>query len=113
MAILITEGPARPELDATAGPSAQLPSIARPKPRRRRLTSAQRIERDALGAMWGDEDEAGIYLPSPETIAAECAAIRATWSEIDHRARGGMLTPSGRMPRWTPPGTERGLRGDA
>jgi len=113
MAILITEGLARPELATVATLPTNPPSIVTTKPRRQRLTSARRIERDASGAMWESDDEPGVYLPSPETIAAACAAIRSTWSELEHRARGGMLTPTGRIPKWTPPGADRGLRGEA
>ena len=73
--------------------------------------------------MWKLEDEPGTYLPSPERIAAECAAIRSTWSEDEHRFRAAMMPDfstgdrmtleRGQWRRWYPPGVLRGLRGEA
>ncbi len=113
MAILITDGLARPELNTAAGPSIVPPPMVRMKPRRQRPAFMERIDAGAFRGMWDEADPQDSYLPSPETIATECAAIRTTWSERERLARAGMLDAFGRRPHWTPPGTINGLRGEA
>ena len=96
MATLLTAAPARPE---TVSPSAMVdqspPPIVR-KSRRRPITSQARIAEAANNGMWHEDDRPGTYLPSAEVIAAECAAIRANWSEEEHRLRRLVRTQ-----RWT------------
>lgn len=113
MAILITEGTARPELDPATGIPDTPPPIVMAQVRRRRPSSEGHITDAALRSMWTLEDEPGTYLPSPDVISAECAAIRSTWSQYEHYARSGLLSATGKIPRWVPPGTVRGLRGEA
>ncbi len=92
------------------------------KPRKHRLSGQEKHHKAALSGMWQLEDEPGTYLPSPETIAAECAAIRAGWSDVEHRYRAAMLPTLGeghrvvfntrqKVSAWTPPVYRCGLRG--
>lgn len=46
-----------------------------------------------------DSDPAGVYLPTREEIANECAEIRDTWSPREHRKRASEL----KRPAWIPP----------
>jgi hypothetical protein len=38
------------------------------------------------------------FLPTPEQITAECAAIRETWDEIRYKRSGEDLTPKYTIP---------------
>ena len=99
------------------------PPIVPAKPRRQKLIGEALIAKRADATMWNLEDHPGTYLPSPETIAAECAAIRAGWSEDEYRIRAAMAPDfshgdrmtldRGEWRRWYPPGVVRGLRGEA
>ncbi len=95
MANLIAEGAVRPELNFAYELSTAPPPIITTKPRRPPLTSAALVERNALRGMWDTEDPPNSYLPSPETIAAACRAIQATWSDEEREFRRNGETPQG------------------
>lgn len=54
-----------------------------------------------------DPDEADCYLPTREEIAAECAKIRESWSNWEHRRRAGFGI-RGRL-KWEVPTTHLAL----
>lgn len=60
-------------------------------PHKRRPVNHDEIAVRALRTMWDEDDKPGTYLPSLEVIAAECAAIRADWDEIEFYHRTTML----------------------
>lgn len=41
----------------------------------------------------------GEYIPTPEEIRAACEAIRATWTEREHRRRAGLTEERYTIPR--------------
>lgn len=58
-----------------------------PAVNRRRTAGERQRPRISDRSMWEDVDKPGTYLPSPEAIAAECAAIQATWTPEERLAR--------------------------
>jgi len=73
------------------------------KSKRLRPSSDEHIAATAERCMWNEFDAPGTYLPSPDVIAAECAEIRAGWSEEEHRYRAALLPwqdkPAGQVRR--------------